>query len=76
MASEKTISEALGCSLITAENVFLTAFYNKVKELVENPKTEVDNETGVIKYTYTSVDIAELKPLVDFVQECYRNVSV
>ena len=76
MATEKSIAEALDLSLSTAENVFLSAFYNKVREMIDNPKTEVDKETGEVTYTYSTIDIDDLRPLVDFVKECYKNVSV
>lgn len=76
MATEKSIAEALEYSLTVAENTFLTAFYNKVKELVEHPEVIKDEKTGEVKFTINTIDIAKLEPLVDFVKECYKNVSM
>lgn len=66
MATEKSIAEALEYSLTVTENVFLSAFYNQVCKLVD--KAEENQNT----FVYTS----DLKPLIEFVEECNKNVPL
>jgi hypothetical protein len=61
-------------TLLTSENVALKAFFDKVTDMVVNPKTYTDSNGN--EQPYSSINRDELQPYIDFTRSCLKNVPV